>query len=113
MTEGGETTALEKQQPIECQRETEPSETQTDIPEDRYEKCITGQVSADAVCLENVLDSLNGKTGETKGCNGVSPNYTYLIALNGNNLSTPPKLTGQETGVFIYCHSRKCCHIFR
>ena len=31
-----------------------------------YNKLITGQVSADAVCLENVLDRLNGKLEEQK-----------------------------------------------
>ena len=55
------------------QRETGPNETLADIPEDLYNKLITGHVSADAICLENVLDRLTGKLEEQNGAMACHP----------------------------------------
>ena len=100
MTENREPTAVEEHEGVVSQRETETSETQAGIPEDlqesihMYDKLIAGQVSADAVCLENVLDILNGKLEEQKGAMACDPTACLW-----------------ETVIFIYSHSRKCCHI--
>ena len=78
MAESGETTALDEQQPIERHREAQPSEAQADIPEDLNDKLISGQVSADAVSLENVLDRLNGKLEEQKVAIACHPTARML-----------------------------------
>ena len=79
MTGNKELTKVEKHEAIESQREKETSDMQAGIPEDlqesihMYDKLIAGQVSADAVCLENVLDRLNGKLEEQKGAMACHP----------------------------------------
>lgn len=48
-------------------------ELQADVPEDLYDKLITGQILADAVYLENVLNRLNGKLEKQKAAMACHP----------------------------------------
>ena len=94
-------------------RETEPNETPAHIPEDLYDKRVTGlQVLTDTICLQNVLDTLNGKLEEQKiamTCHPAACVWLYYIKMI--NLRKFIKENGQETGFFIYIHSRKCCNV--
>ena len=46
---------------------------QADVPEDLYDKLITGQILADAIYLENVLNRLNGKLEKQKAAMACHP----------------------------------------
>ena len=73
MTGNKELITVEEHEAVESQRETETSDTRAGIQEDlqelihMYDKLIAGHISADAVCLEKLLDRLNGKLEEQKG----------------------------------------------